>query len=183
MVSFHRRAKGCSRAWLLVSAWLVNWTWAADAPAKKIMGPTLQFEVDARDLPARLLHAQIRVPCRPGNLALWFPKWVPGAHGPFGPIQDVGGLRLETAAGETVGWHRDESETCRIECNVPAGVDEIVVRLDAICNQASVHNLAFLSYGNSSVGIINWGTCLVSPWTQENAKQRRVHSRKVGLLR
>ena len=62
-------------------------------------GPTLEIEVDARDLPRRLLHAQIHVPCKPGKLGLWYPKWIPGTHAPSGPIQDVAGLRLETAGG------------------------------------------------------------------------------------
>ncbi len=65
-------------------------------------GPTLRLEVDARDLPRRLMHSRIEVPCRPGKLALWYPKWVPGTHAPCGPLQDVAGLRIETTEGKPI---------------------------------------------------------------------------------
>ena len=163
MPSIRRRAVDRSYVWLLVSAWLVNLTWAGAAAPNAMAGPTLKIEVDARDLPRRLLHTRIHVPCRPGKLALWFPKWVPGAHGPLGPVQDVGGLRFETPAGIAVAWHRDESEPYRFECDVPDGVTEIEVRLDMIFNRPSHLGYGYLSYGNRSLGIINWGTCLVYP--------------------
>src|SRR5262245_31992030 len=70
----------------------------------------LTLVVDARDLPRHLLHADITIPCRPGPLRLWYPKWVPGTHGPAGPVQNVGGLRLETVDGQPLAWHRDEVE-------------------------------------------------------------------------
>jgi len=95
-------------------------------------GPTLGIEVDARDLPRRLVHTRIQVPCQPGELRLWFPKWVPGTHGPYGPIQNVGGLYLETPEGKRLDWRRDEVELCRISCQVPAGVHQITVKLDTI---------------------------------------------------
>jgi predicted metalloprotease with PDZ domain len=163
MPAFHHRAGYRLSAWLLVSAWLVNLTWVGAATADATHGPTLKIEVDARDLPRRLLHSRIRVPCQPGKLALWFPKWVPGAHAPLGPVQNVGGLRLETPVGTRLPWYRDELEPYRIECNVPDGLTEIAVRLDTICNQPSHLSLGYLTYGNNSLGIINWGTCLLYP--------------------
>ena len=70
--------------------------------------PTLKIEIDARDLPRRLMHSRIQIPCRPGKLKLWYPKWVPGTHGPYGPVQNVGGLRIQTSDGKTLKWQRDE---------------------------------------------------------------------------
>jgi predicted metalloprotease with PDZ domain len=121
------------------------------------------MEVDARDLPRRLMHTRVQVPCQPGELKLWFPKWVPGTHGPFGPIQNVGGLYLETADGRKLDWQRDEVELCRITCQVPDGVRQITVGLDTICNEPAVLAAGYLTYGNASVGIINWSTCLLYP--------------------
>ncbi len=37
------------------------------------------------------------------------------------------------------------------------------MRLDVICNEPAVAAAGYLSYGNASVGIINWGTCLMYP--------------------
>jgi len=145
---------------IVVWAWLLSLGWSHAAIAA---GPTLQIEVDARDLPRRLLHTRIQMPCQPGKLRLWFPKWVPGTHGPGGPVQNVGGLRLETPDGKPVPWRRDEIEPYRVECDVPDGVRSINVRLDVICNQPAVAAAGYLSYGNASVGIINWSTCLLYP--------------------
>ncbi len=146
--------------WIFGWAWLLVLGWIQVALAG---GPTLQIEVDARDLPRRLLHARIQVPCQPGKLALWYPKWVPGTHSPCGPIQDVGGLRLETADGKPLPWRRDDIELCRVECDVPDGVHSIEARLDVICHQPAAAAAGYLSYGNTSLGIINWNTCLLYP--------------------
>lgn len=124
---------------------------------------TLDIQVDARDLPRRLLHTTVRIPREPGTLALWYPKWIPGTHSPSGPLETIGGLRLETPDGAAIAWRRDPVELYRIMCEVPRGVREVVARLDTICNSASVAASGHLSYGNASLGIINWPTCLLYP--------------------
>jgi predicted metalloprotease with PDZ domain len=126
-------------------------------------GPTLRIEVDARDLPRRLLHARIQVPCQPGKLGLWYPKWIPGTHAPSGPIQDIAGLRFETTDGKVVPWRRDDGEVFRVECDVPNGTHEIVALLDVICNGPAVEASGHLSYGNNLVGMINWSNCVLYP--------------------
>jgi predicted metalloprotease with PDZ domain len=142
-------------AWLLVTV--------GTSPGGMAAETTLRIEVDARDLPRRLLHTTIRIPCEPGPLALWYPKWIPGTHAPSGPLDTIGGLRLETLEGTAIPWHRDQVELYRVTCEVPAGVREIRARLDTICNTAAVEASGHLSYGNASVGIINWPTCLLYP--------------------
>ena len=82
---------------------------------------------------------------------------------PWGPVENVAGLRIEAPGGKLVGWRRDETEPYRFECDVPADANAITVRLDTICNEPAVLDLGYLSYGNKSVGIINWGTCLLYP--------------------
>src|SRR5262245_61979990 len=86
----------------LVSMCLVaNSAAAADAPV-------LAVEVDARDLPRKLLHTILDIPCNPGALKLWYPKWFPGSHGPHGRVEDIAGFRVETPDGTPVPWTRDE---------------------------------------------------------------------------
>ncbi len=123
----------------------------------------LRIEVDARDLPRRLLHTSLRIPCKPGPLSLWYPKWIPGTHAPCGPVDTVGGLRLTTDDGKTIPWHRDPLELYRLSCVVPEGCRVIRVLLDTICNAPAVDASGHLSFGNGSVGIINWPTCLLYP--------------------
>lgn len=155
-----------------LSKWFASLVWCvcivsaihcADREALAAPGPMLRIDVDARDLPRRLLHSQIYVPCKAGKLALLYPKWIPGTHAPSGPLQDVAGLRLETPDGKPVAWRRDDADAYRIECTVPNGATEIVARLDVICNAPAVEASGHLSYGNNLVGMINWSNCLLYP--------------------
>ncbi len=151
-----------ARRWLFVCAGTLGFTYGVGAVMAGD-GPTLRLIVDANDLPRRLVHSRIEVPCRPGKLALWYPKWVPGTHSPCGPVQDVAGLRIETPDGKPVPWHRDETDVYRVQCEVPAGVNSVTVRLDVICSKPAVDAAGYLTYGNESVAIINWATCLMYP--------------------
>jgi predicted metalloprotease with PDZ domain len=124
--------------------------------------PTLDVEVDARNLHRRLLHADITVPCRPGKLKLWYPKWVPGTHAKQGSLENIGGLRVETADGKPLTWKRDDVDLYAVICEVPAGTTALRAGLDYICNPGS-HAVGAHSYGNSSIGVINFNTCLLYP--------------------
>ena len=68
---------------------------AADAP-------TIAIDVDARELPRKLVHTTLDIPCQPGTLRMWYPKWFPGSHGPHGRVEDVAGFRVETTEGAAV---------------------------------------------------------------------------------
>jgi predicted metalloprotease with PDZ domain len=76
---------------------------------------------------------------------------------------DLAGLRVETRDGKLIAWRRDEAEPFRIELTAPAGSDEVVVRLDYICNQPTVNSDGVDSFGNAHLGIINWNTCVLYP--------------------
>src|SRR5262245_38831534 len=75
-----------------------------------IAAPTIALELDARDLPRRLLHARIEIPAKPGAMRLWYPQWIPGTHAPCGPIQNMAGLRMETPDGKRIDWKRDDAD-------------------------------------------------------------------------
>jgi predicted metalloprotease with PDZ domain len=119
--------------------------------------PTLTVEVDARELPRKLLHAQINIPCKAGKLTLYYPKWIPGTHAPSGPVQNMGGLRFETADGKALTWKRDEVELFAFHVQVPPGVDSVRAKVDYICNPPSG------SFGNGRLGTIDWNTVLLYP--------------------
>src|SRR5438874_2057905 len=78
----------------------------APAPAQKA-AVSMSVEVDLTDAPRKFLQARMHIPARPGRLTLYYPKWIPGEHGPTGPITDLAGLKI-AAAGKPVAWKRDE---------------------------------------------------------------------------
>ena len=65
--------------------------------------------LDARDAPKRILHAHLTITVPGGPIVLDYPKWLNGTHGPYGPIENLTGLRF-TAGGKTVGWKRDTAD-------------------------------------------------------------------------
>src|SRR5437762_1105946 len=91
-------------------------------------GSPIQMEVDARDLPRRLMHTRLVIPCQSGKLRLWFPKWIPGYHSPAGPVGDIAGLRVEAPDGKVIPWQRDEVERYCVTCEVLEGVREVRVK-------------------------------------------------------
>jgi predicted metalloprotease with PDZ domain len=125
---------------------------------------TLTVEVDARELPRKLLHAQITIPCEPGKLTLYYPKWIPGTHAPSGPVQNIGGLRFESQDGKSLAWRRDEVELFAFHVDVPPGVTSVRAKLDYICNPPSG------SFGNSALGVIDWNTVLLYPGGQASTE-------------
>ena len=178
---------GRTRRWSLVLAAMAGFFWGSGA-ARAGDGPTLRLVVNTHDLPRHLIHSRIDIPCRPGKLALWYPKWVPGTHAPCGPIQDVAGLRIETPDGKPVPWHRDETDVYRVVCEVPEGVESVRVRLDVICNKPAVDAAGYLTYGNESIAIINWATCLMypegpSPTRRGSRRSSASHPRGTSLAR
>lgn len=136
---------------------------AGAAPPGGTAAREIDVEVDARDLPRRLIHTSVQVACRPGRLALWYPKWIQGTHGQSGPLASIAGLRLEDQEGRTIRWIRDDVELFRVIADVPDGAGRLTARLDTICNEANSERSGHLSFGNKSVGIINWNTCLLYP--------------------
>jgi predicted metalloprotease with PDZ domain len=123
----------------------------------------LDVAVDVRELPRHLIHSEIRLSAASPSLTLWFPKWVPGLHGPDGPVHNLAGLAMLSTRGEALNWRRDDEDMWRFHVDVPEGVDQVLVKLDYICNQATTNSLGADSHGNSQVGIVNWNTCLMYP--------------------
>src|SRR5277367_1298611 len=91
--------------------------------------PTITLSVDASDAARRMFHAQLRIPAKPGTLTLYYPKWIPGEHGPTGPITDLTGLKF-TAGGKTLAWRRDLQDGFTFHVEVPPGANEVVANLD-----------------------------------------------------
>jgi predicted metalloprotease with PDZ domain len=119
------------------------------------------LDVDAREAPRKIFHAKLTIPAAPGALTLAYPKWIPGEHGPTGPIADLAGLRL-SAAGKTVSWKRDSVDMYRIHCDVPAGADAIEVNLDYL-SPAETGQFSSGASATANLALVSWNQLLLYP--------------------
>src|SRR5258708_13898371 len=66
----------------------------------------ISLQVDATEVARKLLHSHLTIPVVPGSLTLYYPKWIPGEHGPTGPIDSVVGMKF-SVNGQAFPWSRD----------------------------------------------------------------------------
>jgi hypothetical protein len=52
----------------------------------------ITLHVDASGVASNVYHAHLTMPATPGPMTLYYPKWIPGEHGPTGPINGLTGL-------------------------------------------------------------------------------------------
>jgi len=87
--------------------------------------------VDATRTQQKLLHTHLVIPVKPGPLTLYYPKWIPGEHGPDGPIANLTGLKF-AADGQTIPWQRDLLDVFTFHLEIPRGVSHLDVNFDYI---------------------------------------------------
>src|SRR3989442_2998382 len=86
----------------------------------------IALNVDATEAPRKLFHTRMSMPATPGPMTLVYPKWIPGEHGPTGPIINLAGLKI-TAGGKTISWRRDDVDMYAVHLEVPSAGQEISV--------------------------------------------------------
>lgn len=89
----------------------------------------ISLSVDATQSPQMILHAKELIPVTAGPMDLYYPKWIPGEHGPDGPVANLTGLHIE-AAGKAIPWRRDQVDVFKFHIEVPSGVTELQVFYD-----------------------------------------------------
>lgn len=90
--------------------------------------PVIRLAVDATDVDRAILWAEETIAVAPGvTVRLRFPKWLPGAHGPIGPVSRLAGLTF-TAGGKVIPWRRDSLDGYTFLIDVPPGVDRLNAR-------------------------------------------------------
>jgi predicted metalloprotease with PDZ domain len=132
-------------------------------PAPKSPPATITVFVDASEAPRKIFHAQLTIPATPGTLTLHYPQWIPGEHGPTGPIQDLAGLKF-TANGQTLKWRRDLLDGYAFHIEVPAGATEVHASLDFISPTGKDEGI--FTGGESAtdkMAVLSWNTVLLYP--------------------
>ena len=109
---------------------------ATPAPADTEYPGTLKLAVDATDLDHRVFRVREEIPVAAGPLTLLYPQWLPGNHGPRGPVDKLAGLTI-TAGGKTLTWSRDTSDVYAFHVDVPQGVTTLDVEFQFLSPQDS----------------------------------------------
>ena len=133
---------------------------AAFQTARGSLAP-ITIAVDATEAPRKILHARLSIPASPGPLTLMYPKWIPGEHGPTGPITDLAGLKF-SAAGKPIVWRRDDVEMYAFHLDVPAGASAIDVSLDFLL-PASVSGFSSAASTTARLAVLSWNQVLLYP--------------------
>src|SRR5271156_1435745 len=115
-------------------------------------GQTISLTIDATQTPQKILRVHMVLPVKPGPLTLYYPKWIPGEHGPDGPIANLTGLKFE-AAGKTIPWQRDLLDVFTFHVDIPAGVTQLDARYDYIesAGASATDKLLILSWNEAAL--------------------------------
>jgi predicted metalloprotease with PDZ domain len=121
----------------------------------------ITLSVDLTDAPRKILHATEVMPVTAGPLTLVYPKWIPGEHGPTGPIDNMAGFFI-TANGQPIKWERDKVDMFAYHITVPQGVTQLEMKIDFLATSGTS---AFTAGGSTSenLALLSWNTLLVYP--------------------
>jgi len=125
-------------------------------------GPAVTLDVDARDIGRKLLHTRLGLPASGGALTLYYPKWIPGEHGPTGPITDLALVKI-TAGGKTIPWKRDDADMYAFHLDVPEGTSWVDVSLDFMLPPSTVAGFSSAASSTSEMATLNWNQLLLYP--------------------
>jgi len=110
--------------------------------------------VDASRASDAFIEVREQIPAVPGSFTVVYPKWIPGEHGPTGPLNDLAALRI-SANGEPLDWRRDENDLYAFHVTVPPNASAIDVVFDVLLN-APGDDVA-----THSIAILNWNRALL----------------------
>src|SRR5713101_6886659 len=121
----------------------------------------IRITVDATDAPRDILHAHMTIPAGAGPLALYYPKWIPGEHGPTGPLVQMAGLKI-ASGGRTLRWTRDPREMFELHVDVPSGANSVTVDIDYLDPVSTGH---FSAGGSMTphLALVSWNAMLLYP--------------------
>ncbi|MGA8938912.1 MAG: M61 family peptidase [Acidobacteriaceae bacterium] len=121
----------------------------------------ITLSVDLTDAPRKILHATETIPVQPGPMTLVYPEWIPGEHGPTGPIINQAGFIITTPAGAPVKWERDLVDMYSYHITVPAGVTQLDVKMDFLATGGA--NFTEGGSTSANLALLSWNTVLVYP--------------------
>ncbi len=125
------------RRFLLPLLFVSTAAWAAPVPAPpsppipppvdKPYPGRIELMVDGTNLGQHIMQVTETIPLAEGQAPiLLFPRWLPGNHGPTGPLASLAGLMV-SADGKPVAWRRDSVDMGAFHIDAPAGTKALKV--------------------------------------------------------
>ena len=124
-------------------------------------GP-IELSVDASEVARKILHVKLVIPAQEGTVTLLYPKWIPGEHGPTGPIKDVTGIKA-TAGGKSIPWSHTSEDVNTLHVEAPAGAGRVEVALDVILPPSSVEGFSSAASSTDDLLVLAWNQVLLYP--------------------
>jgi predicted metalloprotease with PDZ domain len=121
----------------------------------------VRLRVDATDVTRRVIHIQMTMPAKAGPMTLLYPEWIPGEHGPTGPISNLVGLKIQ-GGGRSIPWKRDDVNMYAFHIDVPAGVATLEVAFDFI-PAPDAEGFSSGASTTSKLAVLNWNQMLLYP--------------------
>ncbi len=151
--------------------------WPLSTHAGESAAPTL-LDVDAREASRGILKVHLRMPVTPGPLTLVYPKWLPGRHGPAGPITNLAGPTF-SHDGVPVEWRRDDVDMYAFHLQVPAGVKALDADFEVVTGlrpDGTVNGLEAPRTATQSLLILEWHQVVLYP-DDSNTDELRYQAR------
>jgi predicted metalloprotease with PDZ domain len=124
-------------------------------------GADLTVRLDAREIARKHIHTDLSLAAHPGPLTLVFPQWIPGEHGPTGPINTLIGMIIR-AGGQQLTWQRDPRQMFAVTVNVPAGSTRLEISLDTGLPTEGGEFTAGPS-SSATLAVISWNQFVLLP--------------------
>ena len=139
----------------------------------------IPIRVDASDAERRLFHVKMTMPAKTGAMTLLYPEWIPGEHGPTGPILNMVGLMI-TGGGKTIAWRRDDVNMYAYHVNVPAGVSSLDIAFDFISPPES-SGFSSGASATTELAVVSWNQLLFIPkaWMRIRCSSRPISSCRI----
>jgi predicted metalloprotease with PDZ domain len=139
-----------------------------------------QLQVDLSDVAKRVVHTHLTLPVSAGPQLLHYPKWIPGTHGPIGPVSEQTGLRIK-AGSKTLAWKRDDEDPYGYHITVPEGTISIDVSFDLVLQPAGTGSWLGLTLTAASpkLAIVNWNEVVIYP--KADAAMKKLYQTTIKL--
>jgi predicted metalloprotease with PDZ domain len=155
--------------WQKVVCTLLVFT-ASTAATAQPPAQDIGLSVDLTDAPQKLIHATETLAATPGPLTLVYPKWIPGEHGPTGPIENMAGFTTSAlgangkpcTADPRVKWERDKVDMYAFHLTIPQGCSTLTVTIDFLGTAPATGFSAGASM-SENLAMLSWNTVLVYP--------------------